>query len=315
MADISTFELLVKRIAPIVGNPNNPLNAPFRRAVQSYFLTISNPNNTPVILRVRPRFSALQATSPDDIRDRELFAGPNNNHVYVYDITGGPENGQVFYRPLRCRTQDFNGNQVHMISDNLFLPQGTTGVFILSPNLDPNTTINLADPNFEVRGYIEVVQLRQLIGIINPDGSITFANLGANPVDLYFTPEIRTLFLDNSYPDICNRSNCLDFDHGAYALPTVPGGARIRLEEAREPLNIFCFIFPGGLDIENLTGRLDASGRILLDDRSLGFLKERVDEVNRQQPELGITLAEVRDEVEYNLNQFTVIENDPRLPK
>jgi hypothetical protein len=40
---VSTFELLVKRIAPLAPpGPSNPVNAPFRRVVQGYFLIVTN---------------------------------------------------------------------------------------------------------------------------------------------------------------------------------------------------------------------------------------------------------------------------------
>ena len=313
MADISTFELLVKRIAP-VEDPTNVFNAPFRRTVQSYFLTISNPNETPVFLRMRARFSALEPISRDSIRDRELIGRFFPNHNYIYDITGGPNRGQRIFSPLRCKGYDFNGNQGTMISDNLFLPAGVTATFIIAPNLEPSGLINLANPNLEIRGYIEAVQLRRFIGIINNDGTITFVLAGSNDIDLYFTPEHRSIVLDNSYPDFSGQAN-LDFDQGAYALPTTTGSARIRLQEGTEPFSVFCFLFPGGLDITDLTARVDASDRILLDDKALKFLEGKVGETNKANPEMKLTLGMVRDQLEQELNQLVTLERDSKKAK
>ena len=302
MADISTFELLVKRIAPIVGDPFNPINALFRRVVQGYFLTISNPNNTPVLLRFRVRIPVYDPTSEDSLADRELLS---NNHIYNYEITEGAE---AFSGPLSCRNTVMNGNQRTLISRNHLLPRGQTASFKLLPNLGPDSTIDLMEPRFEVRGYIEVVQLRQLLGEIQPDGSVIFSLLGVNPVNLYFTPEIRGTFLDNAYPDFAGISGELDFDQLAYAIPTVPGGARIQLEEATESLFVICGPFPlPDLDLAAITGRLDYSGRFILDNKALQYFDGELKKAQKEDPiNWNFSLPEIRDQIEQEINQMTV---------
>ena len=309
MADISTFELLVKRIAPVVGDPLSPLNAPFRRVVQGYFLTISNPNDTPVYLRVRVRFPVFQPPSPDTLLDRELIGGAESNHIYTYDITGGLENGQIFSRPLRCRNTVCDGFQRTLISDNLFLPQCQTAAFKLLPNLGPNTTINIAEPRFEVRGYIEIVQLQTLIIEETDNGEFVLTLTGTSPLDMYMTPEIRGTFLDNAYPDICAVAASLDFDQIAYSIPTVPGGARIRLEEASEPFFQICGFFPiDDLEIGRLTGRVDMSNRFLLDNSALSYLEEKIEGAKRQNDTFELSLSQVRDMIEKEVNTNGVIQ-------
>ncbi len=308
MADISTFELLVKRIAPVMGPIDNPVNAPFRRVVQGYFLTIANPNTEFVTLRVRARIPAFTLPSPDQDQDRELFGLPEPNHVFTWDITGGVESGQVFSRPLHCKLPAFGGNQFTLISNNLQLLGGKTAAFKLLPDIGPTTTINLADPRFEVRGYIEIVQLPSIFIQIDKSGVARFVLEDRDPVELYFTPEIRGTFLDNAYPDICGESGHLDFDQIAYSIPTIDGGAKMTLEKSSESIFVFCFLLSlTNEDLPNITGRVDRSGRFVLDDNALKFLEERINSINRDDPNANLNLQQVRDLVEEEINQTGLI--------
>ena len=113
MATISTFELLVKRIAPLVpGNPGG-VNEAFRRVVQGYFLTIANPNERLVRFRMRAHLPTLSVDSPFPEIARELVAGnpSTRNHVFTYDITGGPVFGQVAFDSMDFAGTFCEGNK------------------------------------------------------------------------------------------------------------------------------------------------------------------------------------------------------------
>ena len=308
MANISTFELLVKPIAPLTGNPL--IDAPFRRAVQGYFLTISNPNNFSSFFRIRVRTPVWDARSPDPLNAREIVNGDaaTRNHIYTYDIIGGPQNNQQVYEPLRCRTTSFNGFQRHFITQNLKLPAGQTASFKLLPDL-VSPAINLANPRLEIRGYIELVQLRGLVFETRPDGTTIIIFSGASPINLMFSPETRGTFLDNAYPGGTN----LDFDQIAYSIPTSTGGANVLIEEGTEQFLVLCF-FPFLPDlpikIEELEGKLDFSGRFTLNDTCLRQLNKRVEAYNNEYPEANLTLSMVRDQIEKEINEFATLPPD-----
>jgi len=216
MAIISNFELLIKRIAPLSGN--GIIDAPFRRAVQGYFLHISNPNNRTVNFRIRAHYPAWTNLSPDSLIDRELVNGASNlrNHIYTYDITGGPNNAQNVFEPMRCRIIK-NGSR-SLITRNLSLGACQTAAFKLLPDLR-STALDLSHPRLEIRGYLEIAQLKP------------FFSSSPQPIDLLFTPESRGTFLDNTYPDTANTGEKLDFDQIAYSMPTSTGAASINVSK------------------------------------------------------------------------------------
>ncbi len=297
MANISTFELLVKRIAPLVGNPL--IDAPFRRAVQGYFLTISNPNDRDIFFRIRARIPVIDPASPDRIVQRELINGSpaDRNHIYTYDITGGPENGQLVYEPMRCRRTTFGGSQRTFVTRNLRLPPGQTAAYKLLPDI-VSPTVNLPEPALEIRGYLEFVQLDSFIIIIRPDGTFELVSVDAAPADLLFTPEIRGTFLDNNYPGGAD----LDFDQIAYAMPTSTGGAQMTITES-ESLFLICNL-PFILDPADLSGSIDFSGRVVLDEKTLKKIDAKVKKHQKIEPDQRFELKDVAGEIEATLNQL-----------
>jgi hypothetical protein len=169
--------------------------------------------------------------------------------------------------------------------------------------------INLANPRLEIRGYIELVQLRGLVFETRPDGTTIIIFSGASPINLMFSPETRGTFLDNAYPGGAN----LDFDQIAYSIPTSTGGANVLIEEGTEQFLVLCF-FPFLPDlpikIEELEGKLDFSGRFTLNDTCLRQLNKRVEAYNNEYPEANLTLSMVRDQIEKEINEFATLPPD-----
>jgi hypothetical protein len=103
--EISTFELLVKPIAPPIPEPLAPVA---RRVIQGYFLTISNLEKK--ALRYRIEFSISLPVPPDP--NKILL----NNAVLVYDVEGanttvpltqiqGSPNVYPTFRPFNCHSR------------------------------------------------------------------------------------------------------------------------------------------------------------------------------------------------------------------
>lgn len=116
---LSTFELLLKDITPAEGNISNSN----RKILQGYFLTVSNPNNFDVLLRLK-----FNATTP---------ALDTSNLIVIRD-TGG--------------SNDFGT----LDADNCYdfgLRANDTGLIILQPDI---LTLNPNVDTVEFRGYVEV---------------------------------------------------------------------------------------------------------------------------------------------------------------
>lgn len=201
---VSHFELLVKRIAPLSGVP--AVDAPFRRIVQGYFLTISNLDTRTVNLRLR---TTIPIGSP--AFDRELVPFISTTTTPVFNVQTGfdvASNNNVnlgfaqttsIPHAKRFRTVSF-----------AIKPNETVSV-----NLLPYIPDTLSNANFEVRGYAELIQqpvgLRQIL-------------FGVPAAKLLVSAEYRGTVLDNDYPTF-STSNDLDFDQIAYAMPLAMGQA------------------------------------------------------------------------------------------
>jgi hypothetical protein len=152
---VSTFELLVKAIAPAGSGPS-PVA---RTIVQGYFLTIANTEDIPV--RVQLRFTA---TTPRlNLVDT----------VTIRDVTGANIFGELVADPT-------NPNQ---FTYTLRIPANDTALVTLLPDLTVDTVAPIGEPDLltskslEIRGYVEV------------------SLLGAGSFDLLLTPEHRGTFL------------------------------------------------------------------------------------------------------------------------
>ncbi|HEY9301255.1 MAG TPA: hypothetical protein VIQ31_33810, partial [Phormidium sp.] len=125
MALVSTFELLVKPIAPAGSGP-----AIVARTVgQGYFLTIANTSNITANLRLQ-----FTATTPsiDLIKT-----------VTYRDVFGNNEEGDLV-----------SSNDPRKLTYNVRIPAHDTALVSLLPDLKNPSVI--AEKNLEIRGYVEI---------------------------------------------------------------------------------------------------------------------------------------------------------------
>jgi hypothetical protein len=218
---ISNFELLVKRIAPLPATAPPPTTAVSRRAVQSYFLSISNLENRTI--RV-----GLKINIANDAGNRTITPA---NTLCFYDA-GSTNNAALSITDITpTGTTDFRTFQ----TSSFPIKAKNTAIVVLSPNVAPFVTT--PNPDLEIRGYIDLVQLRP--PSTSPFPSIQVLVPEANVLT---TPEHRAIFLDNEYPAFVATPTSaeLDFDQTAYALPTASGKSMVTLEA----LPGFVFDFP-----------------------------------------------------------------------
>jgi hypothetical protein len=225
MAIISNFEILLNRIAN-AGDATLPSNAPFRRVVQGYFLTVSNPavNNVPITFVLRFTVNFTNVTSVATLTDsNNAFcrsfvssgAGPaalaSSNHVLI--VNKEPDNtlaagiapsvltpGALF--PAAAPTaQQFN-------SQNITIGVGQTFSIGLFPNTQNKFVLGPSE--LAIRGYVEIDSVPAPVN-----------------KSLIMSAEHRGTFLDNNYPTYSNED--MDFDQIAYALPMFGGGSKVGL--------------------------------------------------------------------------------------
>jgi len=161
MALVSTFELLVKPIAPVGTGPD----VVRRTIVQGYFLTIANTGNIPANLRLQ--FTANQPNI--DLLRTATFV----------DINGGDAKGDL---TPTADPRKFNFN--------VTVPANDTILFSLLPDLVAPVVPDLvAAKNLEIRGYVEIFR-SNLFGqdynlLLTPEHRGTFLpqNLAANVPD------------------------------------------------------------------------------------------------------------------------------------
>lgn len=161
--ELSTFELLVKRIAP----PPAPASVA-RRVVQGYFLTLTNLESRDLTFRIRFNISRPNPADPD----RTLF----DNAELIYDIAGAND-------PI-----PLSGNAASTVFGGSFrVPARQTA----SVQLLPKQSLFVAEnPDFEVRGFVSL-RLPRLRGIAQ----------SATPVKVLLNAEVRGTFLPNGFPD------------------------------------------------------------------------------------------------------------------
>lgn len=198
--EISTFELLVKRIAPLPppGSPGAPALATVaRRVVQGYFLTISNLEDEEFRYTLDFHISAPNPADPD-----RTLAG---NTVVLVDIAGANQPLTLFPTNATVSTTRF--------STSFTLGAKQTASLQLLPNLTPALLAN-ANPDLEVRGFVRL----RLPAVISFSPFIRFVPQSNSPVKVLLNPEIRGTFLPNSFPGSGD-----DFDQINYPLELASG--------------------------------------------------------------------------------------------
>lgn len=188
---LSTFELLVKQIAPTDNLGALPpkiaakLEKVARRVVQGYFLTIANTTNSDANLKLE-----FTATTPNlNLADTTVIRDVLGNNDF-FELTPVPGNPKKF-------------------TFNLSIPAHDTALVTLLPDLQ-NLDLFTGAKDLEIRGYV----------------TISRASIFRGPTyDLLVTPEHRGTFLPNNLDD-----SVPDFDQIAYALPTASGGSLVTLK-------------------------------------------------------------------------------------
>ncbi|CAA9265436.1 MAG: hypothetical protein AVDCRST_MAG56-2739 [uncultured Cytophagales bacterium] len=223
---VSTFELLVKRIAPLAPGPVDAgPNAAFRRVVQGYFLIITNlnPSRTANFF-LQFTIPSLPAGSPPNVVfNREIVPGAAGNARTGFDVAA-QNNVPLALNPGTATPNFKEFNTVRFSAG----PLQTVSVNLL-PNLG-NPSV-LANENLEIRGSVELIQAyTSLREIIN----------GVPATDVLLSAETRGTFLDNEYPTATPGVE-LDFDQINYGLPLASGNGRNTVESLP---GIFLPVFP-----------------------------------------------------------------------
>ena len=192
--EISTFEILTKPIAPVVGIPPELIPVA-RRVVQGYFLTISNLEAFSVRYRIEFTVSLPVPADPNKIiilappAKQNAFLGVDvegaNTEVTLAQVQGKPEVYRAFFT----------------------IPAHKTASVELLPKL-PNA---LTPGMLEVRGYVSLFRVRTQFPFFPP----------LPPVKVLLNPEIRGTFLPNNFPSVVPTE--LDFDQINYTLAIASG--------------------------------------------------------------------------------------------
>ncbi|MCU0524166.1 MAG: hypothetical protein MUF72_05025 [Elainella sp. Prado103] len=188
--ELSTFELLVKRIAPLNGQP--AVTAVARRVVQGYFLTLSNLESIDLTFQLEFFISRPNPPDPDRTLDGRADA--------IYDIAGA--NVPLF----------LYGNSTSIrFATSFRVPAKQTISVQLLPKPFMFSDLN---PDFEVRGYVSL----SLPALFDID-SFSFKPQSNQPVQVLLNPEMRGTFLPNNYPAALGG----DFDQINYPLAIATG--------------------------------------------------------------------------------------------
>jgi hypothetical protein len=241
---ISNFELLVKRILPIIGtNPNAAFNSVARRVVQAHFITISNLElDRPIYFSLSYYVSNFQASGSvaQDLRELVFNNGTpiTRNFDLRYDGNGTDNvNGNLGITQTNAIITALPFREFNILKTrNLLLAPGETGLIALFPNITgveqtPSLTniLTTVSPGFEVRGFVKIQQESTAEGETNP-----YIN---RPAQILINSELRGTFLDNDFPtlpelDIDGNGLRigLDFDQLAYSLPLAEGKSLYTLD-------------------------------------------------------------------------------------
>jgi hypothetical protein len=201
--EITTFELLVKRIAP---PPASPTVA--RRVIQGYFLTISNLEDKDYTFNLD--FHISKPNPPDP--DRTL----TDNAEVFYDIAGANTAlplVEVLPSPI-----------TPIFTTRFVLPAKQTASLQLLPRLSKPGLLTDANPDLEVRGFVRLrlPALRR--------GRFPFFPIAQSdrPIKVLLNPEIRGTFLPNNFP-----TGGGDFDQINYPLALASGKGLNEVEPER----------------------------------------------------------------------------------
>lgn len=193
--EVSTFELLTKRIAPVP-----PTSATVsRRVVQGYFLTITNLEDKDFTYRLD-----FHISKPDPVDPDRTLAG--NTKVF-YDIAGANNELTLFPTGAAATATIF--------SVTFRLPAKQTASLQLLPDVTNPALIANPNPDLEVRGFVRLRLPALFGGFPGP----LFKPQSDTPVNVLLNPEIRGTFLPNGFPG----GDAADFDQINYPLALASG--------------------------------------------------------------------------------------------
>ena len=187
--EISTFEILTKRIAP----PIPGLEAVARRVVQGYFLTISNLEAIDLRYRIEFIVSLPVPADPNKILLKNAFL--------VIDVEGINTPVSLTQDPVKPK----------LYRGFFTIPAHKTASVQLLPILPASLTPGL----LEVRGYVSLFLPSRRIFPPAPQSK--------KPVKVLLNPEIRGTFLPNDFSPL--TTSPLDFDQINYTLAIASGKA------------------------------------------------------------------------------------------
>ncbi|MGB3296714.1 MAG: hypothetical protein WBA76_00485 [Phormidesmis sp.] len=214
--EVSTFELLVKRIAPPPA-----LNSVARRVVQGYFLTISNLENKG--FRYTLDFHISRPNPPDP--DRTLLG----KAVVLLDVAGANQPLTLSPTAATVKTTRF--------STSFRLEAKQTASLQLLPNINDPALLSNPNPDLEVRGFVRL----RLPAVASGIGIVQRVSQSDRPVKVLLNPEIRGTFLPNNFPggdgdfDQINYPLALASGKGLNEIGPEPGGPIITLPPNRIP--------------------------------------------------------------------------------
>jgi hypothetical protein len=135
MNTVSTFELLIARIAP---PPPGAAGAVARRVVQGYFLTIANLENRPIRLRLRLVIASNTGNRVISSANTQVIldTGTINNSLLAFSVS---PNSPV-------------GGASLVVTDAFTLAARHTGLVAVLPNLSQLPALDL-----EIRGVSELI--------------------------------------------------------------------------------------------------------------------------------------------------------------
>ncbi|MBD2080691.1 hypothetical protein [Leptolyngbya sp. FACHB-17] len=207
--EVSTFELLVKRIAPRLALP--PAAQPVaRRIVQGYFLTLSNLETIDLRYRLEFRISLPDSPAQADAVTRIL----EGNTFLIFDIAGSNNTLSL----IRV------GTTGRYISQEFVIPAQKTASIELLP--DVVRFASQDDPALEIRGFVSLFLPRIFTGTTLPERLIGRPQ-SPRPVKVLLNAEIRGTFLPNDFP--ANPAST-DFDQINYSLALASGKALNEIE-------------------------------------------------------------------------------------
>ncbi|MFH7245519.1 MAG: hypothetical protein ACHWZW_22010 [Spirulina sp.] len=198
--EITTFELLVKRIAPPppAGTPASLANAlgnVSRRVIQGYFLTLSNLEDRDFTYQLE-----FHVTRPNPINPDRTLAG---NAIVAYDLAGA--NSFLSLNPVAPSPA------TPVFTTRFRVPAKQTASLQLLPDLAKPGLLSAANPQLEIRGFVRLTLPALSQGFRLRPQSTT-------PVKVLLNPETRGTFLPNTFPNSGG-----DFDQINYPLQLASG--------------------------------------------------------------------------------------------